>query len=105
ALNCVIMYRLFMPVTISQLHVIGYRISKPEALIRIFFRQSLPDHELKVFAEMRMFGITFWIVKRLRFWLQRFPRWNGVGRLHIQFEIRNKKKMIPEHMPEIFHIF
>lgn len=104
-LDGIVMNLLFVPVVVCQFHIVGNGISEAKFLLGIFFLQCFVDDNLKVFAKMRELGIALGIMERFGLGFEGFSCRNGIWRIHIQLKVGNQEQVIPELMPEIFHVF
>ena len=85
------MYRFFMPISISQFHVISDRLRKPFAFFFVCFSQSFINNCCKVFTKVALLSsLCTWIRKRRRFLKQPFFCRRRVGRFHVQIKVCNK---------------
>src|SRR4028119_184112 len=98
------MYYVFVPVVVSKRHVVRNGIGKALFLFGVFFFQSLIDHQFQVFTQVRELGVTLWVRHWIGLSLVGFLLRNRIGTIHVQFEIGNIKKVIPEFMTEVFYI-
>ena len=67
------MHQLFMPVAVSQFHVISNGIGKALVFFRVFFFQCFVDYDLNIFSQVIELGIFFWIAAMVQALLLMFP--------------------------------
>lgn len=103
--NGIVMHKLFMPVAVGQLHIIGDGMGKTRFLLGIILMQGFVNYQLQVFAQVGVPWVPFRVAHGVWFSLVRFPLWYWVRAVNIQLKIAYKKQVVPKHMPEIFHVF
>jgi hypothetical protein len=101
----IVVYKFFVPVAVSQFHVIGYGIGKTLAFFTVFLTEGLIDNHFDILTQVIEAGIPLRIGKPFWFGLQRLSGWYRIRAFYVEFEIRNQKEMVPEFMSEILYIF
>jgi hypothetical protein len=104
SLDGIVVYQLFMPVAVGQLHIISDGVGEALALVCVLFTEGLIDNRFYVLSQMVELGMSFGIRKAIRFGLQCFPGRNRIGTGYIELEIGNEEQVIPQLMPEILYI-
>ena len=100
----VIVDQFFVPVAVSQFHVVGDGIGKSLAFVGVFFTQGFVDDRFYILAQVVELGVLFGVRQTVRLCFQRFPGRYGIGAFHIQFKIGYQEKVIPQFVPEILHV-
>lgn len=99
----VIMHQFFVPIAVSQFHVISNGMGKACLFIRVLLLQCFLNYHFQVAAKVCIPGMAFGIRKRVGLLMISFAGGFGIRTINIECKITDEKKVIPQFMAVVFY--